>query len=107
MHPAADAFKIIAADVDDEVVVAVIETPANSGTSPFAFLDTAMELVETIEIPDHPWLIGCQFHPEFTSNPRDGHRLFTGFIEAALERTGLQNLVRTPESFWGESAPRQ
>ena len=42
--------RIIAADVDDEVVVAVIETPANSGTSPFAFLDTAMELVETIEI---------------------------------------------------------
>ena len=41
------------------------------------------ELVEIIEMPDHPWFIGCQFHPEFTSTPRDGHPLFTGFIEAA------------------------
>jgi len=40
-------------------------------------------LVEAIEIPDHPWFIGCQFHPEFTSTPRDGHRLFNGFLEAA------------------------
>jgi CTP synthase len=40
-------------------------------------------LVEVVEVPDHPWFIGCQFHPEFTSNPRDGHPLFTGFIEAA------------------------
>ncbi len=40
-------------------------------------------LVEMIELPDHPWFIGCQFHPEFTSSPRDGHPLFTGFIEAA------------------------
>ena len=42
-------------------------------------------LVEIIEIPDHPWFLGCQFHPEFTSSPRDGHPLFTGFIEAALK----------------------
>lgn len=41
-------------------------------------------LVEMIELPDHPWFIGCQFHPEFTSNPRDGHPLFTGFIKAAI-----------------------
>jgi CTP synthase len=40
-------------------------------------------LVEVVEIPDHPWFIGCQFHPEFTSTPRDGHPLFRGFIEAA------------------------
>lgn len=40
-------------------------------------------LVEVIELPDHPWFIGCQFHPEFTSTPRDGHPLFTAFIEAA------------------------
>lgn len=40
-------------------------------------------LVEMIELPDHPWFIGCQFHPEFTSTPRDGHPLFTGFIQAA------------------------
>jgi len=40
-------------------------------------------LVEVVEIADHPWFIGCQFHPEFTSSPRDGHPLFKGFIEAA------------------------
>jgi CTP synthase len=43
-------------------------------------------LVEIIEIPDHPWFIACQFHPEFTSTPRDGHPLFSGFIKAALEQ---------------------
>jgi len=41
-------------------------------------------LVEIIELPAHPWFLACQFHPEFTSNPRAGHPLFTGFIEAAL-----------------------
>ncbi|MGB6977497.1 MAG: CTP synthase [Gammaproteobacteria bacterium] len=40
-------------------------------------------LVEMIELPNHPWFIGCQFHPEFTSTPRDGHPLFSGFIQAA------------------------
>ena len=40
-------------------------------------------LVEIIELPDHPWFIGCQFHPEFTSSPRDGHPLFISFIRAA------------------------
>ena len=43
-------------------------------------------LVEVIEVPDHPWFVGCQFHPEFTSTPRDGHPLFTGFIKAAIAR---------------------
>lgn len=42
------------------------------------------ELVEVIEAPDHPWFVACQFHPEFTSTPRDGHPLFTGFVNAAL-----------------------
>jgi len=41
-------------------------------------------LVEMIEIPAHPWFIGCQFHPEFTSTPRDGHPLFASFVRAAL-----------------------
>ncbi len=41
-------------------------------------------LVEVIEYKDHPWFIACQFHPEFTSNPRDGHPLFIAFISAAL-----------------------
>ena len=40
-------------------------------------------LVEMIELPNHPWFVGCQFHPEFTSTPRDGHPLFNGFIRAA------------------------
>jgi len=43
------------------------------------------QLVEMIELPDHPWFIGCQFHPEFTSTPCKGHPLFIGFIKAALE----------------------
>ncbi|RCN59556.1 CTP synthase [Acidiferrobacter thiooxydans] len=54
-----------------------------SGTSP----DQA--LVEIVELPDHPWFIGVQFHPEFTSNPRDGHPLFRSFIEAACARRAL------------------
>lgn len=41
-------------------------------------------LVEIVEINDHPWFLACQFHPEFTSTPRDGHGLFSGFIDAAL-----------------------
>lgn len=43
------------------------------------------KLVEVIEIEDHPWFLGCQFHPEFTSTPRDGHPLFSGFIKAARQ----------------------
>jgi len=44
------------------------------------------ELVEIVEIVDHPWFLATQFHPEFTSNPRDGHPLFTGFIGAARKQ---------------------
>tara|TARA_R110002110_G_scaffold33533_1_gene114861 strand:+ start:187895 stop:189520 length:1626 start_codon:yes stop_codon:yes gene_type:complete len=43
------------------------------------------ELVEMIELGDHPWFVACQFHPEFTSTPRTGHPLFTSFINAAIE----------------------
>lgn len=43
-------------------------------------------LVEMVEIPSHPWFLASQFHPEFTSNPRDGHPLFSGFISAARVR---------------------
>ncbi|BGI51104.1 MAG: CTP synthase (glutamine hydrolyzing) [Arsenophonus endosymbiont of Ceratovacuna japonica] len=51
------------------------------------------KLVEIIENPNHPWFIACQFHPEFTSTPRDGHPLFTGFIKAAKEyqKNNLKN----------------
>ncbi len=45
-------------------------------------------LVEIVELADHPWFVGVQFHPEFTSNPRDGHPLFSGYIEAARARRG-------------------
>ncbi len=48
------------------------------------------ELVEVVEVPDHPWFVACQFHPEFTSTPRDGHGLFRGFIEAALIQADLE-----------------
>ena len=43
------------------------------------------KLVEMVEITDHPWFVACQFHPEFTSRPRGGHPLFSGFIRAARE----------------------
>jgi len=42
-------------------------------------------LVEVVELAEHPWFVACQFHPEFTSNPREGHPLFSGFIKAAKE----------------------
>ncbi len=49
-------------------------------------------LCEMIELPDHPWFVGCQFHPEFTSTPRTGHVLFSAFVRAAqqyrLQRSG-------------------
>jgi len=44
-------------------------------------------LVEVIEVPNHPWFVACQFHPEFTSTPRDGHPLFLGFINAAIAQS--------------------
>ncbi len=46
-------------------------------------------LVEIVELSDHPWFVGCQFHPEFSSTPRDGHPLFNSFVRASLknERT--------------------
>ena len=43
-------------------------------------------LAEIVELPDHPWFLACQFHPEFTSTPRYGHPLFTGFVQAAIEQ---------------------
>ena len=51
------------------------------------------DLTEIAELADHPWFIGVQFHPEFTSTPRDGHPLFKSFIKAALE----QHKLRVPE----------
>lgn len=48
-------------------------------------LSADKKLVEIIENPAHPWFIACQFHPEFTSTPRDGHPLFEGFVAAAAK----------------------
>jgi len=44
------------------------------------------DLCEMIELSDHPWFVACQFHPEFTSNPRTGHPLFIAYVRAALAR---------------------
>ena len=48
-------------------------------------LSADRQLVEIVEVPNHPWFVGVQFHPEFTSTPRDGHPLFSGFIKAAMD----------------------
>ncbi|WP_422137906.1 CTP synthase [Endozoicomonas sp. ALC020] len=48
-------------------------------------------LVEMVEVKEHPWFVACQFHPEFTSTPRDGHPLFKSFIEAALNYQAKQD----------------
>jgi len=57
----------------------------------------AGDLCEMVELTGHPWFFGCQFHPEFTSNPRRGHPLFISFVRAALEaqrRAGGDNAAR-------------
>jgi len=56
-------------------------------------LSVADELCEIIELPDHPWFIACQFHPEFTSTPRFGHPLFKAFVEAALQRQTVSGIA--------------
>jgi CTP synthase len=48
-------------------------------------------LCEMIELPNHPWFVACQFHPEFTSTPRAGHPLFKAFVQAAIA-----NHAKTP-----------
>ncbi len=55
---------------------------ALSGTSPDD------RIIETIELPDHPFYIGVQFHPEFKSRPNRAHPLFKGFVAAALKNSG-------------------
>ena len=55
----------------------------------FSGLSPDGELPEIVEIPDHPWFIGVQFHPELKSKPFDPHPLFTSFIKAAIEQSRL------------------
>jgi CTP synthase len=50
-------------------------------------------LVEIVELKDHPWFLGCQFHPEFKSRPLESHALFKGFIKAALQNRLAQKEV--------------
>lgn len=57
----------------------------------FAGMSADGKLVEVIENRQHPWFVGCQFHPEFTSTPRDGHPLFSGFIYAAREHAAINS----------------
>ena len=67
-------------EVNNELLPRLVEAGLKvSGNTTFE------NLSEMIELPDHPWFVGCQFHPEFTSTPRAGHPLFTSFIRAALE----------------------
>jgi CTP synthase len=54
-------------------------------------------LCEMIELPEHPWFVGCQFHPEFTSTPRDGHPLFKAFVHAALLNSSADAAAESSE----------
>ena len=57
----------------------------------FSGRSTDNSLVEMVELKDHPWFIACQFHPEFTSTPRDGHPLFSGFVQAGLAQKAAKS----------------
>jgi CTP synthase len=52
----------------------------------FSGVSPDKDLVEIVELKDHPWFLGCQFHPEFKSKPMDPHPIFREFIKASLRR---------------------
>jgi CTP synthase len=54
--------------------------------------------VEIVELPDHPWFLACQFHPEFKSKPLNPHPIFASFIAAACERRSTRHSVSEQES---------
>ncbi|KUK69133.1 MAG: CTP synthase [Anaerolineae bacterium 49_20] len=62
-------------------------------------------LVEMAEVKDHPYMIGCQFHPEFLSRPTSPHPLFRGFIEAVCQRRKLSFAVQLPEELADKNPP--
>jgi len=68
-----------------EVNAGYVKTLADSGLIISGTSDDN-RLVEMIELADHPWFVACQFHPEFTSTPRDGHPLFSSFVQASLRQ---------------------
>ncbi len=63
-----------------------------SGTSPDG------GLVEIVELPNHPWFLAVQFHPEFKSKPTAAHPLFSGFVQAAVNRHTRRNPARVAET---------
>ena len=58
----------------------------------FSGLSPDRELVEMIELPDHPWFVGCQFHPELKSRATNAHPFFREFVKASLEICERKNL---------------
>jgi len=62
-----------------------MDTLGKAGMS-FSGVSPDKGLVEIVELKDHPWFLGCQFHPEFRSRPMDPHPLFREFIKASLRR---------------------
>jgi CTP synthase len=67
-----------------------------SGLNPSGFLD-AGDLVEIVELEDHPWMVASQFHPEFKSRPNRPHPLFTGFIAAVIARADTKQRATAPQ----------
>ena len=57
----------------------------DNGNMIFSGRSHSDNLMEIIELKNHPWYLGCQFHPEFTSSPVNGHPLFNGFIKASIK----------------------
>jgi len=67
-----------------------------AGLVPSGF-NAELDLVEIVELPDHPFFVGVQFHPEFKSSPLKPHPIFAGFVGAAFTRSGKENGNRTHE----------
>ena len=88
----------------------ILDYFAGSGTTGHAVINLNREdggqrkfiLVEMAEIRDHPFMIGCQFHPEFLSRPTSPHPLFSGFIKAVCQRRKLSVAVQLPENLSGK-----
>ena len=64
----------------------------------FSAISVKDDLAEMIELPDHPWFVACQFHPEFTSTPRGGHPLFSAFIAAAMAHAASEQSAEASDA---------